>query len=324
MALRVEIAKRLMNLAPNKPTYDDGGHFIQEAFRNEAFLQLSEDDRQQQLVRWVAAEQNHWQNRPFYKHFPDFPFESYFPGKSVLDLGCSIGSMTVDFAERWNVANIHGIDVTPESIEAAQLFVERTPGLKANYGFSVAYAEDLPFEDNQFDAVVSSDTLEHVRDVRKSLENVKRVTKPGGIFLLVFPSFYCPLGGAHLDMVTRLPFLEWVFSPKSLNQAYNEIMDTWGEEDEWLAHQSDDTYGEWAEVTGGIGINGITYRRFEDIVHDIGFSKVEYVRNPVFSVGVRANRSRAFRTASKLIGPWLRIASLRDYLSHRLVYRITI
>lgn len=51
----------------------------------------------------------------------------------------------------------------------------------------VAYGHDLPFEDGQWDFVVSSHCLEHNWDVIGALKEWLRVIKPGGIVFTIFP-----------------------------------------------------------------------------------------------------------------------------------------
>lgn len=46
---------------------------------------------------------------------------------------------------------------------------------------------NLPFEDNEFDAIMCSHVLEHVRDDRKAMRELFRVLKPGGWALLIVP-----------------------------------------------------------------------------------------------------------------------------------------
>lgn len=46
---------------------------------------------------------------------------------------------------------------------------------------------DLPFPDNSVDFILSSHTLEHVRDVEKAILEWIRVLKPGGIFYTIIP-----------------------------------------------------------------------------------------------------------------------------------------
>jgi SAM-dependent methyltransferase len=50
----------------------------------------------------------------------------------------------------------------------------------------VARAEDLPLEDSSIDLVVTQETLEHVRNPFKAMDEIQRVLKPGG-------TLYCQL-----------------------------------------------------------------------------------------------------------------------------------
>lgn len=62
-----------------------------------------------------------------------------------------------------------------------------------------AKAEELPFKDNHFDVVFSIAVLEHVSDVKKSLEESVRVTKPGGLIFHNLPSYHSFYEG-HYDI----------------------------------------------------------------------------------------------------------------------------
>jgi SAM-dependent methyltransferase len=44
--------------------------------------------------------------------------------------------------------------------------------------------EELPYRDEMFDLVIMNNVLDHVRDARACMQNVHRVLKPGGIFIL--------------------------------------------------------------------------------------------------------------------------------------------
>jgi SAM-dependent methyltransferase len=48
----------------------------------------------------------------------------------------------------------------------------------------VSQAERLPFEDARFDAVLSTQTLEHVADPPRVVQEIDRVLKPGGVLIL--------------------------------------------------------------------------------------------------------------------------------------------
>ncbi|GGH72626.1 hypothetical protein GCM10011318_16770 [Phaeocystidibacter marisrubri] len=60
-----------------------------------------------------------------------------------------------------------------------------------------AYVEDIPFDDNHFDVICSFNSLDHVKNIEESCKEIKRVLKPGGLFLLVvdihkYPTFTEP------------------------------------------------------------------------------------------------------------------------------------
>ena len=67
--------------------------------------------------------------------------------------------------------------------------------------YVVADAANLPFGDGSFSHVISSEVLEHLEDDRKSLNEIARVTKPGGVLIVTFPHrhFYF----AHDDRFVR-------------------------------------------------------------------------------------------------------------------------
>ncbi|SRR6056297_603505 len=82
--------------------------------------------------------------------------------KSLLDVACGRGY----FLKCLNNSNLnlHGADVL-DKVE-----LENAKYTKANL-------ENLPFEDNAFDTVVSSHTLEHIIDIRQAVKELKRVAK---------------------------------------------------------------------------------------------------------------------------------------------------
>jgi SAM-dependent methyltransferase len=49
-------------------------------------------------------------------------------------------------------------------------------------------SEQLPFPSNTFDAILSHEVLEHVRDDRRAMEEMLRTLKPGGVMVLFVPN----------------------------------------------------------------------------------------------------------------------------------------
>jgi ubiquinone/menaquinone biosynthesis C-methylase UbiE len=324
MYVNVKIAKLLMNMMHSKPSYNNAKFFIQELFHHPAFKLLSDEEKSKLMIEWVNQACLRASQKPFEQYYPNFPFNDYFSSKTVLDLGCSIGGKTFYFAEKFHIKSIYGIDVDKESINSANLFLQHKNDLNSHYDFRSAYAENLPFDDNIFDAIISHDTIEHVRDVKETLKQCKRVTKKGGLIFLVFPSYYFPFGGAHIGAVTKTPFLEWFFSAGTLNMAYNEIVSDWDGSYNWYRHIRDEKYSNWEKVEGGIGINGTTYKEFNTLVNEVGFSKIEFVKIPLINVSFIANRYPIIKLISNIFRPLLRFEFFIDFLSHRLAYILTV
>lgn len=98
-----------------------------------------------------------------------------FPGGSLLEVGCSMGNDTMQFARRG--MRVTGIDLTAAAID---LIRQRFALYGASGEFRVADAERLPFADDTFDVVYSFGVLHHTPDTAGAIEEVRRVLKPGG------------------------------------------------------------------------------------------------------------------------------------------------
>jgi 2-polyprenyl-3-methyl-5-hydroxy-6-metoxy-1,4-benzoquinol methylase len=102
-------------------------------------------------------------------------------GRDVLDVGCNTGYGTMRFVPV--ARRVVGVDVSPRAIEAARL---RAPAGEAEFVVSSGFG--LPFGDDEFDLVTSFQVLEHVPDAAAFLEELARVTRPGGTVILATPN----------------------------------------------------------------------------------------------------------------------------------------
>ena len=109
------------------------------------------------------------------KHFD--PIIGSWDGKSVLDLGCGGGFMSEALARKG--AQLTGVDPSEAAIQVAQDHAQRE-GLKISY--QVGAGENIPLGDHTVDCVVCVDVLEHVDDLDRVLDEIRRVLKPGGLF----------------------------------------------------------------------------------------------------------------------------------------------
>ncbi|MEH2308660.1 class I SAM-dependent methyltransferase [Nostoc sp.] len=101
----------------------------------------------------------------------------------ILDLCCGSGQTTQVLVKISQ--NVTGLDASPKSLQRARLNVPEA-------SYVEAFAEEMPFADNQFDVVHTSVALHEMQSqqLRKIINEVYRVLKPGGVFTLV--DFHAP------------------------------------------------------------------------------------------------------------------------------------
>ena len=95
----------------------------------------------------------------------------------ALDLGCGDGRLTAKL--RANA--VTAADVSQVALRRA---AARLPGAEIA---SLVPDEPLPFVDGEFELVLCTETIEHVRDVQLFLSEIRRVLRPGGGLALTTP-----------------------------------------------------------------------------------------------------------------------------------------
>jgi ubiquinone/menaquinone biosynthesis C-methylase UbiE len=127
---------------------------------------------------------------------------------NYLEVGCGNGSVCEYLAENhpWKVT---GVDVDPKQIQMAK---EKSKHLE-NARFLEADATKLPFEDNEFDVVLSFGTTHHIPDWSRALTEMRRVLKPEGYFIyydLIYPKVLARLGRSfkHNYGIVTMPELD--------------------------------------------------------------------------------------------------------------------
>jgi SAM-dependent methyltransferase len=97
------------------------------------------------------------------------------PGGRILDIGCGRGHLVAAMQARGFDA--HGIDVNPQAAEVGIADQIHTMS-----------ADRLEFPDASFDAVVSFHAVEHIPPLDAALSEIRRVVKPEGLVMLVYPA----------------------------------------------------------------------------------------------------------------------------------------
>jgi len=99
-------------------------------------------------------------------------------GKYVLDVGSGVG-VTPCFLARKYGCRVMGVDISPRMVERSKERAKREK-VSDRVEFRVADAQDLPFEDATFDAVITESVTAFPEDKQKAVNEYARVTKPGG------------------------------------------------------------------------------------------------------------------------------------------------
>lgn len=100
--------------------------------------------------------------------------------EELLDIATGGGHTANAFAPL--LKKVTALDLTPEMLKAAEKFIRGNGHL--NVDFKIGDAEDLPFSDGIFDIVTCRIAPHHFPNANKFVEEVQRVLKPSGQFLL--------------------------------------------------------------------------------------------------------------------------------------------
>lgn len=192
-------------------------------------------------------------------------------GKTVLDFGCGSGEEAVDIA-RHGAARVIGIDIR-ENLLSRAAERARAASVDSICRFAI-------FSDEQFDVVLSLDSMEHFGEPARVLEQMAANLAPSGYVLMSFgPPWLHPLGH-HFPL---FPWAHLVFTERSMM--------------EWRARFKNDGAKTFEECSGGL--NRMTIRKFERLVakSPLMFASLELA--PIRGLRILHNRTtREFTTAT--------------------------
>ncbi len=106
--------------------------------------------------------------------------KNYHRDSEILEIGCSGGPL-IKFLKGQGFNNIQGIDINEAAIEICKQ--------KGINNVRVADARKTGFKDQQFDIVIASDVLEHIKDEAEAASEWRRILKPGGKLFIFVPAF---------------------------------------------------------------------------------------------------------------------------------------
>lgn len=159
-------------------------------------------------------------------------------GKTVLDVACGSGYGTKLLAK--TSKNVIGIDIDKDTIE----FAKKNYGAK-NIDYLVGDCTDMPLEDASFDAVVTFETIEHIKDYNKFIKEIKRVLKPDGLVIISTPNSLEFTPGNHFHL-HEFKYQELI---DILKQDFNNIDSYFQSTSKYVGISPKRTIGEIGEVT---------------------------------------------------------------------------
>ena len=106
--------------------------------------------------------------------------QKYIPQKEalIIDCACADGSLMRQLGAD-GYSNLKGVDIDDYRSDGAKHFAFKAVDV---------CAEKLPWRDSSIDAVVSSQTIEHLENPHFFVREAARVLKPGGIFIVSTPN----------------------------------------------------------------------------------------------------------------------------------------
>jgi SAM-dependent methyltransferase len=109
----------------------------------------------------------------------EYPVRTAPPGGRTLEIGAGLGEHPRH--EDLSVQEYHAVELRQELADALR---ERVPGVQA---IAANCQERLPYPDGHFDRVLAIHVLEHLPDLPRALDEVRRVLRVGGRLAVVIP-----------------------------------------------------------------------------------------------------------------------------------------
>ncbi|MFS4481382.1 bifunctional demethylmenaquinone methyltransferase/2-methoxy-6-polyprenyl-1,4-benzoquinol methylase UbiE [Hyunsoonleella sp. 2307UL5-6] len=103
--------------------------------------------------------------------------------KMVLDIATGTGDLAIAMANT-NAEKIIGLDISSGMLEIGKQKIDKK-GLSSKIEMVLGDSENMPFEDNTFDAITVAFGVRNFEHLERGLKDILRVLKPGGIFVIL-------------------------------------------------------------------------------------------------------------------------------------------
>jgi SAM-dependent methyltransferase len=247
-------------------------------------------------------------------------FEPYWDlkGLCVLDIGTGLGGKLPFYVDMGAKA-VTGIDISFKSVRTSYQHVDSlglTATDHARVSLAVTDAACLPFPDKTFDAIVSINVFEHIKEFEAAIHEAYRALKPGGTAFLHLNPYYSPWG-PHLENWIHFPWPHLLFSDRTLLHVAAR-QDT---QDRLNAKFVQPAQIDWEAAGDRIpDVNRVTLRRFRALVKQAGFSIQQLELLPVGYDNLKNHRSIIRRAAFQFLRLGAHIPLLQEIIVTKMVY----
>ncbi|OGV92739.1 hypothetical protein A3B57_02985 [Microgenomates group bacterium RIFCSPLOWO2_01_FULL_47_10] len=136
-----------------------------------------------------------------YRHIFDFLEKNidFNKQKKILDIGCGVGSISFYISNNFPDTKIIGIDISKKAISACLIY--KKISRSKNTEFLCSSFEELKINNNQFDLIIASEVIEHIKEDHAFIKKAYKALKPDGMLFITTPSINAPL--FRLGMLNR-------------------------------------------------------------------------------------------------------------------------
>lgn len=165
------------NLYNKEPLYIENG--VAVFSENDNYIENYEKISQDHLTHLAEQGENPFMSEEYWQSLEAVTLNQIVsilqPGDKILDVGVGLGRLLSKVES--NIEK-YGVDISKSYLGEAK-----------DKGITVCLSkiEELPYSDNIFDVIVTTDVLEHVFDLNQCVKEIKRVLKPNGYLIVRVP-----------------------------------------------------------------------------------------------------------------------------------------
>lgn len=162
------------------------------------------------------------------------------PAGHAVDLGCGPGHLAIELARAAPGLHVTGVDLSDEMLAQAEARASRS-GLADRVTFRKGDAVQIPFPDGSLDLVVSTLSLHHWSNPVGVLDEIARVLKPGGAFVVF---------DLRRDMAAPVYLLLWFATHVVVPRALRRVNEPLGSRDAAFTVQEAEDLAAQSSLTG--------------------------------------------------------------------------